>query len=314
MTSLKGGTVNIAMPSERDKYWALDETYVGLCREALGPRNVTLEFGQSGALNQPAEQQELQIVDGVAVIPVLGVLRKYLTIWESLFGGGTRYATIIEQINIALASDHVRAIMLHIDSPGGSVAGGSEAVDAIYRARAHKPVIAYISDLGASAAYRLASQADYIMAGRDALVGSIGTYAVFPDFSGMYEENGVKIHVVKAGKFKGAGVPGTKITDEQLQQWQREADAMNDVFLDEIERGRAKLTRKQIDDLADGRTHVGKHALDVGLIDAVGAQADAIRHANKMKDQRVRQTLRNALFLKSIKAKPKSRMTRKRLR
>lgn len=201
---------------------------------------------------------------GVAMIDLRGSLMKQA---DSL-SGGTSTVFARRQIRDAAKDDSVAAILLVIDSPGGTVSGINDLAEEVVRARKSKPVWAYIEDIGASAAYWVASQADKIFAGSTAEVGSIGTFAVVQDLSGMAEQQGVKVYVLRAGQFKGAGVPGTEITEEQLQEWQRLVEELNAFFLGAVSRGRG-MALARVKELADGRVHVAGLATTLGLIDGV---------------------------------------------
>lgn len=212
--------------------------------------------------------------DGVATIELAGVIvkawRPWFADWGLASSGRTRQA-----FAAATEDPGVKGIVLQIDSPGGLAYGTGDLADAIYSARAVKPVIARIEDLGASAAYWAASQADLVMINPTATVGSIGTYLAVHDYSKMYDEAGVKVHVVRAGEKKGAGVPGTPITDEQLAEWQRNVDAINDHFIRGVARGRGKSV-EQIREVADGGVHIGQAAIAAGLADQIGTYGDAV--------------------------------------
>src|SRR5690606_31819803 len=122
----------------------------------------------------------------------------------SSFGGASTVRTR-RAIRSAAADKSVSAIMLLIDSPGGSVSGTSDLADDVANAKKKKPVYAYIEDTCCSAAYWVASQCSAIYANPTAIVGSIGTYMVVADYSRMAENAGVKVHCISTGKYKGAG-------------------------------------------------------------------------------------------------------------
>jgi signal peptide peptidase SppA len=200
--------------------------------------------------------------NGIATFQIVGTMLKQ----QSSFGGGTSTVQLRRDLRQALNDPQVRGLMLVIDSPGGTVAGTYDLASEVASAR--KPIHTYIEDLGASAAYVVASQSQRISANSNAVVGSIGTFLMVHDYSKLYAERGVKVHVVKAGEFKGTGAQGTEITAEQLAELQRHIDEMNGLFTSAVERGR-KLTREQVTALADGRVHIGSSAKTLGLIDAV---------------------------------------------
>lgn len=208
------------------------------------------------------------IQNGVAVIDLSGAMSKYPTLFQMIFGVGQTIGDVEAQVRAAAADAAVNAILLRVDSPGGTVAGTSDLADAVFEARRKKTVYAYISDMGASAAYYVASQADRVYADADAMVGSIGVYLVVPDYSKMAEAEGVKVNVVRAGEGKGAGVPGTPVTESQLADCQREVDQLNEVFVENVARGR-NWPVERVMKLNDGRVHVGRHAQALGLIDGI---------------------------------------------
>lgn len=203
---------------------------------------------------------------GIAVVALTGTLMKHC----SSFSRGTSTVAARQAIRKAARDPECHAIVLKIDSPGGTVAGGSDLGDEIYEANQSKPVYAYIEDVGASGAYWAASQAREIHANANAVVGSIGTFAVVQDMSAQAAQLGVKVHVVRAGKMKGVGVPGAEISAEQLGALQEEINELNEIFLEAVSRGRG-MPLEKVRELADGRVHVGAKARDVGLIDVVGS-------------------------------------------
>lgn len=171
--------------------------------------------------------------------------------------------------------------MLRIDSPGGSVAGTSDLAEAVKQANAKKPVYAYAEDCCCSAAYWVASQGRRLLSNSTAIVGSIGTFAVVWDSSGMYAEAGIKVHVVASAPLKGAGTDGQAITDEMLADWQREISEINDVFVAGVSKGRS-MPIATARDLADGRVHVGANAEALGLIDGVASFDAALKELEKL--------------------------------
>lgn len=232
--------------------------------------HVHLNSAQARGVQERGAGMPVEIRDGVAVVGLYGTLMKQ----ESSLGRSTSTVLARRQIRAAAANDQVAAILLHIESPGGTAAGTAElAADVAAAARA-KPVHAYIEDLGASAAYWVASQATRIYANATALVGSIGTYGIVHDLSGRAAKEGVKVHVVRAGEFKGSGEPGTEITPAQLAERQAIVDALNQHFLRGVQTGRG-LAVDQVQKLADGRVYVGQAAHDLKLIDGI-APLDAV--------------------------------------
>ncbi len=216
-----------------------------------------------------------QVVSGgVAILSLNGPLTKYRSSLAQYFGG-TSMLDMRRALRAAAADDGVKAILLHVDSPGGTVAGTHDLADDVAAAAERKPLFAYIEDLGASAALCVAAQAAKVYANRNALVGSIGTVMVVHDLSKQADEIGVKVHVVSTGFMKGAGTPGAEVTDEQLADLQRMVDEMFQQFRDDLVRGRG-LSKKQVDQLATGQLWVGQGAAELGLIDGVESLDETI--------------------------------------
>jgi signal peptide peptidase SppA len=207
-------------------------------------------------------RSQLTVQDGVAVIALHGVLMKhYSSMQES-----TSTVQARRLVRLAAATPEVGAILLHIDSPGGTVAGTPQLVRDVAAAAKVKPVIAHVENLAASAAYWVASAASKIVAEPESLVGSIGTYGVIHDVSAAATLKGIKVHVVRAGQFKGSGVPGTEVTAEQLTEHQKTVDALNNFFVRGVAAGRG-MTLARVGELADGRVHISGEAQKLGLID-----------------------------------------------
>lgn len=205
---------------------------------------------------------ELSIVNGIAILNIGGTMMKH----ASSFSSGTSTVRARRMVLQAKRDPTVNGLMLKIDSPGGTVAGTMELGEAIKGFG--KPTATFGCDLMASAAYWVGSQADEISASQMTSVGGIGTYTYVFDASGAFEEAGVKVHVIKAGEFKGAGLPGTAIEQKHLDHIQKTIDAINDHFVEAVRKGRG-MKRSQVDDLADGRTHLADDALDMKLVDRV---------------------------------------------
>ena len=245
--------------------WACEATALeSFMRAAAQPR---------AAVFAPAER--IKPPGDVATIPVRGVLvRGRGDPWLRMFGiANTGYDEIREALAEALAGPAKR-IVLDIDSPGGDAHGLASMFRELRRARAEKPITAAISGQGTSAAYYLAAAADEIVAEPDAAVGSIGVYAVLRDLSGMAEQAGVKVHVLRSGPHKGVGTPGELITDEQLSQAQELVDDLSAGFVRAIAEGRG-MSLEAASAVATGAAWVASRAKGMGLVDRIGTLADA---------------------------------------
>jgi len=209
---------------------------------------------------------------GVAVIPIKGVILKDVPWLYDLFGiNATSTRRVAASVCAALADTDVASILLAVDSPGGTVAGVQELADIIFEARDAKPLNAHIEDLGASAAYWLASQASHIAANETAAVGGIGVYTVYYDRSEQAAALGIKVHVIASGEYKGAGVPGSSLTGKQLAAIQDRVDGIAAIFQAAVARGRG-MEAKAVAKLATGRVWLAAKAVGNGLINSIASE------------------------------------------
>lgn len=269
---MDNSTMQLAIP-HADQFvgvWAILERSLSAHIKQLQNINLQVHLQQAkeadakASIEARASSEYETTRDGVAVIRLQGSLTKQ----ASSFGGSRSLVAARRAVRAAVSDPDVTAILLHIDSPGGTVAGTIDLADDVAKANTQKPVYAYIEDLGASAAYWIASQAAKVYANRGAEVGSIGVFMAITDWSAYAEKEGAKVHVVKFGDMKGAGIGGTEITAEQLAEWQKQVDAYGQMFVDAIATGRG-LAKAQAKQLADGRIHTAADAVDLKLIDGV---------------------------------------------
>lgn len=170
-----------------------------------------------------------------------------------------------------LANDPgIGAIVLDVDSPGGSVAGVEEMSAQIFAARSTKrPIIAVSNTMMASAAYYIGSAADVIVASSSSVTGSIGVVAVHLDWSKALEAAGVKATVVKAGKNKAEGNPYEPLNDEARMEWQRIIDGYYAQFVGAVARNRGITAGRVERDFGQGRTMMAAQALEAGMVDRI---------------------------------------------
>lgn len=196
------------------------------------------------------------------------VMRGTLMKGTSSFGG-TSTVQLRRDIRQAAADPNVSGILLDIDSPGGTVAGTADLANEVKAARKRKPVWAHIDDLGASAAYWVASQADQVFANdKTALVGSIGTLMTVYDYSGQAEKEGVRPNVFATGPLKGAGTPGSPVSEEQRAYFQKLVDDSQASFDAAVRSGRG-MTAAQLAAVRTGGVFTASEALDLKLIDGI---------------------------------------------
>lgn len=251
--------------------WAVEDSrFLQLLQQIRGVdllAHIERHAGEQQIAAAAVTRQEVSGQPGqaIAVIDIQGTMTKRGT----SFSDAGSMIRLRQAVRAAARDPEIGGVMLRIDSPGGTVAGTSDLAREVRAAAEQKPVFAYVEDLAASGAYWVASQAEKIFANDPtALIGSIGTYVGLYDFSGAAARDGIKAVVIRSGKFKGAGFPGTEITDEQKAHWQQIIDATQEEFSNGVSAGR-KLPRAAVDELADGRVHVAPEAKRLGLIDGV---------------------------------------------
>ena len=231
----------------------------------------------------------------IIVIVVIGVLF-FLLIGRPLVQGGSigdkvaviditgaisRTQTTIEQIHQYRDDETVKAIVLRINSPGGSVAPVQEIYSELKKLE--KPIVASMGSTAASGGYYIAAIADEILANPGTLTGSIGVIMQFTKIKGLYEKIGLEQQVVKSGKFKDTGSPVRDLTDEERELLQITLDDVHNQFIDAVFEARQEhLTREEIVALADGRIFSGQQALEHKLVDQLGNLPDAIDRAGEL--------------------------------
>lgn len=213
--------------------------------------------------------------DGIAEIVVRGVLAREPGLLRVLgCSDDLTLDEIAEGFDAAAADPRVQGILGRITSPGGTAAGTPEAAAAVARAAAVKPVHMHAEDDCCSAAYFIGSQGSRLTSNEIAQVGSIGTVAQLHDTSRRADMQGLRVHVVATGDYKGMGWPGTHVTDRQIADTQRRINEINEPFKDAVARGR-RMPPERVDAIADGRIYTGKHAHALGLTDGVCSYAEA---------------------------------------
>jgi len=227
--------------------------------------NLNFDWLRSHAENKvaTAREREQEREGKVGVVSLTGSLMKF----ESSLGG-TSTVEARRQIRAMANDQSVERIVLRIDSPGGTVSGTEALGSDIRKANQMKPVDAIIEDMGASAAYWLASQARSISATPGSLVGSLGVIGTIRDTSEAANKLGVKVHVIRTGKFKGGAVDGEKVDAHFLAEMQKLAEHANGLFMSAVAQGR-KMEVGKAQALFDGRVFPAEEAVGLGLVDRV---------------------------------------------
>lgn len=212
---------------------------------------------------------------GIAVIPIRGVIAHRMGSMDDT-SGGTSTERIGAMIEAVAADEAIGTIVYDVDSPGGTVTGVQELADQMFALRGQKKQIAHVNGMAASAAYWLASQADEIVSMPSGLSGSIGVFTVLQDVTAALEKEGIKIDVVKAGKFKAEGNPYEPMSEEGRAFIQGQVDEAYGQFVKAVARGRGVAVGDVRGGYGEGRALTAKDAKAAGLIDSVGTFDDTI--------------------------------------
>lgn len=188
----------------------------------------------------------------------------------------------VEQLERMRRDSSVRAVVVRLDSPGGGVAASQEIYEALRKIHEDgKPVIASMGGVAASGAFYVACAADSIVANPGTLTGSIGVILSFPNTEALFRKVGIKLEVVKTGKFKDVGSMWRAMTPEEQKLLEDVLNNVYDQFIDAIADGR-DLDREDILPYADGRIFSGDQAQTYGFVDRMGDLNDAIQLAAEM--------------------------------
>ena len=199
------------------------------------------------------------VVDGVGIVPIVGVIGKGLSPLEKMMG-----AVDVNDVSAAIdafaANPEVEKVALQISSPGGTVTGVEELANKVRNLE--KPTLAYTDSEMASAAYWIGSAADRVVASPSSTVGSIGVYMAIPDYSEAAKMQGIKMVVIKSGKFKGAGIEGTSLDEVQMSNLQEGVDTIHAEFKEAV-----NMKRKMVKaEAMEGQVFSGKQAAAQGLV------------------------------------------------
>lgn len=217
--------------------------------------------------------------DKIAVIYVEG------SIVSGSIYDGLGYATpdgINENIRQAMEDENVKAIVLRVDSPGGSSTAGEEIYEEVKKAHdAGMPIVVSMGNVAASAAYHISVPADVIVANPSTMTGSIGVIWTFENMSAYNEKEGIQYYIAKSGEFKDMGGSWRGLTDEEKEYADSVIIDVYETFVTDVAEGR-NMSVSEVKDLADGRIYTGKKAKELGLVDELGNFYDAIDIATEL--------------------------------
>ena len=220
------------------------------------------------------------ISNGIAIVPIKGVISPEDSN-DILRGSGMGSDTIINNLKRAGDNDGIKAIVLEINSPGGTVVSSREVANYVKSLSGKKPVVAWIREMGASGAYWIASGADVIVADEMSITGSIGVLSSYLEFSGLLEKYGVRYERLVAGELKDVGSPYRDLSETEKRLMNVKLKKIQDLFVKDVAENR-KLNEAQVNEIKSGFFYLGIEAKDLGLVDVLGGREEAIAKAKEL--------------------------------
>ena len=255
-----------------EKYAEIMEIYfTHLRREKIDIKGIEERIGRK----LENKEQGYENIQGVGVIPINGIIAKRMNMFSEI-SGGVSTQLIARDFKEAMNDPGVRAILLDIDSPGGTVDGTQELANMIYESRKRKPITAFTDGMMTSAAYWIGSAADEIyISGDTTQVGSIGVVASHVDVSKAEERAGMKTTEIVAGKYKRIASRHAPLSEEGKATLQEMVDYLYEVFIGDVAKSRGVNEQKALK-MADGKIFIGKQAVRAGLVDGVSTFSQVV--------------------------------------
>ncbi len=240
----------------------------------------------------------------VGVLPLYGPVTYRSSLFSAYFGG-TSVLKWGDAFDAMVANPQVGAIVLDVDSPGGSVDGVPELAAKVLAARQVKPVIAVANTFMASAAYWIGSAASEVVVVPSGEVGSIGVWSMHVDASKLLERWGERVTLISAGKYKVEGNPYEPLGEEARAAIQADVDTYYDLFTAAVAEHRGVTPKAVRSGYGEGRMLTAKAAVEAGLADRIGTLDDVVRTAaKKLGRQQAEERRRELEALGVIKAQP----------
>ena len=218
----------------------------------------------------------LEKFGNTAVLTLAGSMVNSFRWWHPYaVGEVVSYDAMKDAVNILVAAEDVSRVIVRIESGGGMVSGLDSTAKYMRKLLHTKNVVVHTDTATLSAAYWMASSFPRIVASPMAQIGNIGTMALIPDLSGMYDKMGVKFHLFKAGKNKGYGISETEFTEEEKAYFQSHVEKSNNFFLSHVSTQR-NLMMSETDKWAEAQTFFAGEAKAVGLVDEVATLEELI--------------------------------------
>ena len=207
----------------------------------------------------------------VAVIPLTGIVSHRMSLMSEISGGGgSSIQSLTAQFRQALEDGNCKAIVFDVDSPGGSVEGVMELASEVYEARKQKPSTSVANAMSCSAAYWISSAASDVVITPSGQAGSIGVYMMLADESEALKNDGIKISLIRAGKFKAEGHPSEPLTDEARAFMQSQVNSVYGMFVKSVAQQRGTSQAAVRDGMGQGRSLLANDAVKANLADRTG--------------------------------------------
>lgn len=271
--------------------WAMEPSAFGVMEEVVRLRvqGVRLTKAEKksrveAARRTPALATTPAGPGGVAVIPLMGVMMQRADMLQEM-SGATSCEKFCKDFQEAVADPNVGGIVVHVDSPGGSVFGVQEAAAMVAAARGPKPIIAVANSLAASAAYWVASQCDELVVAPGGQVGSVGIICCHTDMSKMDEMLGVKMTYITApeGGYKAEGNPDEPLSKEAEQYMRETIDTYYQPFVAAVASGRRVSAKTVRETFGKGRVVTAARAVELGMADRIATLQEVIDGMTKKK-------------------------------
>jgi signal peptide peptidase SppA len=248
--------------------WAILPEQLQVILSIAARENESIE-AVSAKLGRPLQNTySVEVRDNVAILPIQGPIMRHANLFSSV-SGATSLELVAKDFNEALNNPSINAIVLNVDSPGGAVNGVNEFSNMVHAARGKKPIVAYVSGVGASAAYWIASAADEIIADATASLGSIGVISVMQDDRQAKAQKGIQeIQIVSSQSPKKR--PDIT-TEEGRADVQSMVNTIASVFVGTVARNRGVTDSVVVSDFGQGGLLVGADAVKAGLVDRLGS-------------------------------------------
>lgn len=264
--------------------WAVTPRMLGIIQGILGER-LTGAFPSAEVIaGRIAEERDLLAADSrrggrlagaVAVMPVYGVLMQRMDMMSEM-SGGTSVESLSKQFRALLNDPAVGTIVLDIDSPGGGVYGIAEFAAEVFNARGQKRIVAVANSMAASAAYWIATAADELVVTPGGEVGSIGVYMLHEDWSGAYEQAGVKPTLIKFGENKAEGIDVLPLDDTARQHFQERVNDYGAMFENAVAKYRGVSRARVHAEFGQGMVFGAKDAVRLKMADRVATLDETI--------------------------------------